>query len=85
MKFKTYLAIILVLLTISIMFLGCAVPPEYKEEYANAQKFTVESNITMIVFEEVGVVCWVYDSMAEEAGISCLPISQTKLDTGRIY
>ena len=38
--------------------------------------------ISRWVDEEAGVVCWVYSGFYK-GGISCLPLSDTRLDVGR--
>lgn len=36
-------------------------------------------NVNRIFDDQAGVVCWIY-SNNNQGGISCLPVSQTKLD-----
>ena len=68
MKRLTFL--ILVILTIGLIVAACAAPPE-----AGSVKVTnISGYVTRYVDKEAGVACWVVSQ-----GISCLPISQTKL------
>ena len=57
-----------VLLITTIVLTGCVTPTE-----------KADSLTTRYVDEEAGVVCWVYTAF-HGGGISCLPISETKLD-----
>jgi len=53
---------------------GCVQPNAESVTYANQEY--VNSHIARHIDSEAGVVCWVY---LATGGVSCLPISQTKL------
>jgi ABC-type Fe3+-hydroxamate transport system substrate-binding protein len=75
----------IVLISMMVLLSSCA-PADANNSDLNNKSITVFNedaygNIIQIKDEEAGVVCWVYKE-GSAGGISCLPLKDTKLDTG---
>ena len=69
---------LLVLVVCVALMVGCGTP-------VNEERVVIGDgwdDVIRFIDEEAGVVCWLYRA-DRSAGLSCLPLSQTKLDIGR--
>ena len=69
---------LLVLVMCVALLVACKSVPAKEETVVIADNW---NEVIRFIDEEAGVVCWWTGSY--RGGISCLPISQTKLDIGR--
>lgn len=74
MKNKFFILIFLALLLSSCVSPG---QTEYTADQVKTNQKFVEDHTIRTIDTQAGVVCWIYFATG---GISCLPISQTKLD-----
>jgi hypothetical protein len=76
---KRLIVVMVVLFLVLAACAGNTVDNDAREVYSGA---AVYNGVGRFVDDEAGVVCWVYDRY-KSGGISCLPLRDTLLDTGR--
>jgi hypothetical protein len=72
---------LLLLVLVLVVVAGCTPRKGEREDLPRGIQISANPNVYRMVDEEAGIACWVYSHRrVSEAGISCLPLSETTLD-----
>lgn len=69
--------IILIMMLFVILLSSCA-GDTINQNISSDANFTIDPGITRYIDKDADVVCWIYYAW-KQGGISCLPLSSTKL------